>query len=100
LVCVLRSRSVIDEIGTIKYDALRTVIVLGIEDVNDNLPQFNITSPLTVGYPNAETANQLLPPYLTKIQVMRAHAVLASGKQFRNWDYFIHQSGLSEVIPK
>lgn len=67
-----RSRSLIDEIGTIKYDALRTVIVLGIEDVNDNLPQFNITSPLTVGYPNAETANQLLPPYLTKIQATDA----------------------------
>jgi len=70
-VSVLRSRSAIDDIGNIEYDALRTVIVLQIEDINDNRPEFDITS-LTVGYPNAEIAHQLLPPYLMKVQVMKA----------------------------
>jgi hypothetical protein len=88
LVSVLRSRSVIDDIGTIEYDALRTVIVLRIQDVNDNRPQFNETSPLTVGYPSAKIANQLLPPYLAKIQVMRAHAVLASVKHIQKLGLF------------
>jgi hypothetical protein len=96
-VSVLSSQSAIDEIGTIEHDSLRTVIVLQIEDINDNRPEFDITS-LTVGYPNAEIAHQLLPPYLMKVQVMRAHAGLPSGKQVRNGDYFVNQSDLSEDI--
>jgi hypothetical protein len=98
-VSVLRSRSAIGDIGTIEYDALRTVNVLQIEDINDNRPEFNITS-LTVGYPSAEIAHQLLPPYLMKVQVMRARAGFLQGNISRNWDYFIHQSDLSEDIPK
>jgi hypothetical protein len=79
-VSVLRSRSAICDIGTIEYDALRTVIVLRIEDKNDNRPEFNITS-LTVGYPSAEIAHQLLPPHLMKVQVMKARAVFLQGKK-------------------
>jgi hypothetical protein len=97
-VSVLRSRSAIDDIGTIEYDRSRTVIYFQIEDMNDNQPEFGITS-LTVGYPNAEIARQLLPPYLMKVQVMRARVWLPSEKQVRNWDYFVHQSDLSEDIP-
>jgi len=86
-VSVSRSRSVIDDIGTIEYDPLRTVNVLQIQDINDNRPQFDITS-LTVGYPNAEIAHQLLPPYLMKVQVMTAHAGLPSGKQVKEMGLF------------
>ncbi|XP_033610358.1 uncharacterized protein LOC111871971 isoform X2 [Cryptotermes secundus] len=65
----IRSQSVLDEIGNIEYDVLKTVLVLKIGDENDNRPQFKtITSPLTVGYPNAEIAKQMLPPYLTQVQ--------------------------------
>ena len=81
-VSVLRSRSAIDDIGTIEYDALRTVIVLQIEDINDNQPEFDLTS-LTVGYPNAEIAHQLLPSYLMKVQVMKARDGLPRGKQVK-----------------
>lgn len=71
LVFVWRSQSILDEIGNIEYDVLKTILVLKIGDENDNRPQFKtITSPLTVGYPNAEIAKQLLPPYLTQVQVM------------------------------
>jgi hypothetical protein len=70
-VFVWRSQSVPYEIGNIEYNALKTVIVLKIGDENDNRPQFKtVTSPLTIGYPNAEIAKQLLPPYLTQVQVM------------------------------
>jgi hypothetical protein len=86
-VSVLRSRSAIDDIGTIVYDASMTVTVLQIEDINDNRPEFDITS-LTVGYPNAEIAHQLMPPYLMKVQVMRAHAGLPSGKQVKELGLF------------
>jgi hypothetical protein len=79
LVSVLRSRSVIDDIGNIQYNASRTIVVLRIEDENDNRPQFDIISPLTVGYPNVEIANQLLPPYLTKIQVSGAQQHSGTG---------------------
>lgn len=74
-VSVLRSRSTIDDIGNIEYDELRTVTLIQIEDINDNRPKFDITS-LTVGYPSAEIAHQLLPPYLVNVQVMRACAGL------------------------
>jgi hypothetical protein len=87
-VFVLRSQSAIDNIGTIKYDASRTVIVLRIEDINDNQPKFELTSPLTVGYPNAEIAGQLLPPYLMKIQVMRACGEVPSEKQVQELGLF------------
>ena len=86
-ISVLRSRSAIDDIGTIKYDPLTTVIVLQIEDINDNRPEFDVTS-LTVGYPNAEIIQQLLPPYLMKVQVMIAHAGLLSGKQVKELGLF------------
>jgi hypothetical protein len=85
-VSVFRSQSVIDDIGTLNYDPERTVIVLRI-DYNDNRPEFNIKS-LTVGYPNAEVANQLLPSYLMKAQVMRACAGLPSGKQVQKLGSF------------
>jgi hypothetical protein len=62
---------VLDEAGSIEYNPLQTVIVLKVGDENDNRPQFKtIISPLTIGYPSAEIANQLLPPYLTQVQVM------------------------------
>ncbi|XP_021934573.1 uncharacterized protein LOC110837076 isoform X3 [Zootermopsis nevadensis] len=65
----IRPQSTIDEVGSIEYNALRTVIVLKIEDENDNRPEFStIASPLTVGYPNAEITRQLLPPFLTQVQ--------------------------------
>jgi hypothetical protein len=83
----LRSRSAIDDIGTIKYEASRTVYVLQIQDINDNRPQFNITS-LTVGYPNEEIAHQLWPPYLVKVQVMTDCAGLPSGKQVKELGLF------------
>jgi ribosomal protein L2 len=76
---VFRSRSVIDDIGTIEYDPARTVTVLRIDYMNDYRPEFKITS-LTVGYPTLAVANQLLPPYLMKAQVMRAHVGFPSGK--------------------
>jgi hypothetical protein len=63
---------VLDEVGNIDYNPLQTVIVLKVGDENDNRPQFRtITSPLTIGYPSAEIAKQLLPPYLTQVQVMQ-----------------------------
>ena len=86
-VSVLRSQSAFDDIGTIEYDRVMTVIVLQIEDINDNRPEFDKTS-LTVGYPNAEIAHQLLPPYLMKVQVMRARAGLPSGEQVKELGLF------------
>jgi hypothetical protein len=81
LVFVWRSQSVLDEIGNIEYDALKTVIVLKIGDENDNRPQFKTTtSPLTVGYPNAEIAKQLLPPSLTQVQVMPVNLCFIQNK--------------------
>jgi len=86
-VSVLRSRSAIDDIGTIEYITSRTVIILQIEDINDNRPEFDVTS-ITVGYPSTETVHQLLPPYLMKVQVMRTHAGLPSGKQVNELGLF------------
>jgi len=86
-VSVLRSRSAIDDIGTIKNNLLSTVIVLQIEDINDNRPEFDTTS-VTIGYPTAETVHQLLPPYLMKVQVMRTRAGLPSGKQVKELGLF------------
>jgi hypothetical protein len=86
-VSLSRSRSAIEDIGTIEYDPLRTVNVLQIQDINDNRPQFNITS-LTVGYPIAEIAHQLLPPYLVKVQVTTARAGLPSEKQVKELGLF------------
>lgn len=86
-VSVSRSRSAIDDIGTIEYNKSRTVIVLQIEDKNDNRPVFDITS-ITVGYPSAEIVHQLMPPYLMKVQVMRTRAGLPSGKQAKELGLF------------
>jgi hypothetical protein len=86
-VSVLRWRSAIDDIGTIEYDTSRTVSVLQIDDINDNRPEFDMKS-LTVGYPSAEIAHQLLPPYLVRVQVMTARADLSSGKQVKEMGLF------------
>lgn len=97
---VSRSQSAIDQIGSIEYNALRTVIVLKIGDENDNRPEFStITSPLTIGYPNAEITRQLLPPFLTQVQV---RTVLSSEKERSEsrLPYTLHRISLSEDISK
>jgi hypothetical protein len=95
LVFVSRSRSAVGQIGSIKYNTSKTVIVLKIGDENDNRPKFNnITSPVTVGYPNEEISRQLLPRFLTQVQVC---TVLSLEKElsesrvtiFNKYGYFV-----------
>lgn len=44
------------------------VVYVVVDDINDNAPSFETTN-VVVGYPKSDVALEILPPYLTTIQV-------------------------------
>lgn len=48
--------------------ANQTVVFVIVDDINDNAPVF-VNTKQAVGYPNREIALEILPPYVTTVEV-------------------------------
>lgn len=46
----------------------QVVVYVIVDDINDNAPRFETTK-VVVGYPKSDVALEILPPYLTVVQV-------------------------------
>lgn len=66
-----RSRTWVNLEDDLQNSASQTIVFVIVDDINDNPPSFVNTKP-AVGYPSEELALEILPPYVTTVQVSKS----------------------------